>query len=210
MRISVIMPVYLGEYTTWGDNQGASNPIEKFVRAVNSFLAQSFKDAELIIISDGCKDAEDIYQLNWKQTPSIRFKALDKQSDFSGVVRQTGIEMAQGEIICYLDHDDKFGENHLQVISDNFDTSKYDWVYYDDYTVHNTEFTDLRKRDNIIALGRIGTSSIAHKRSLNVVWGNGYGHDFKLIEDYLLHYQVHKIPAPQYYCAHVPGTDINF
>jgi len=209
-RFSVIMPVYLGGYDSYNESRGASDSIHKFVRAVNSFISQSFNDAELIIISDGCKDAEDVYQLNWKQRSSIRFKALDKQITFSGVVRQAGIEMAEGELTCYLDHDDMFGEKHLEIINENFDTSKYDWAYYDDYTAHNKEYTDLRTRDNIPTLGRIGTSSIVHKRSIGVQWGDGYGHDWVMIEKYLLPLPCKKIQTPQYYVLHIPGTEIDF
>jgi glycosyltransferase involved in cell wall biosynthesis len=210
MRFSVIMPVYLGFYPTYGGNMSALNPEDKFKRAVRLFLAQSFKDAELIIISDGCEKAEVIYNENFASHPEIKFKSIEKQIAFSGVIRQTGIEMAQGEIICYLDHDDIFGEKHLEIVNENFDTSKYDWVYYNDYVMLNAEHTIKEERDNMLALGRIGTSSIAHKRSIPVVWSSGYGHDWRLIEDYLLHYKVHKIPTPQYYCCHIPGTNIDF
>ncbi|MBK5202111.1 MAG: glycosyltransferase family 2 protein [Prolixibacteraceae bacterium] len=206
MRISVIMPVYLGGYESYGGSRGASNPGVKFMRAVKSFLHQSYEDAELIIVSDGDRLAEDTWAHLWVNNSKIHFKYINKQPTFSGIVRQTGIEMAKGDVICYLDHDDKFGENHLQIISDNFDTEKYDWVYYNDYTVHNAEFTDLRERDNLLTLGRIGTSSIAHKRSLNIVWGDGYGHDFAMIEKYLLPHPSVKIPTPQYYVAHIPGA----
>ena len=48
MKISVIMPVYLGDYEGC-----ASNREVKFVRAINSFLKNNF-DAELIIVSDDC------------------------------------------------------------------------------------------------------------------------------------------------------------
>ena len=206
MRISVIMPVNLGIYTTWGNNQSASSPTAKFMRAVASFLDQTFIDTELIIISDGCERTKKLYNWFIKQHNNIQFKLIEKQESFSGVVRQTGIEMAKGEIICYLDHDDKFGKDHLQIISDNFDTEKYDWVYYNDYVMLNAEHTIKEERDNILALGRIGTSSIAHKRSLNVVWGDGYGHDFELISKQLFPREGIKIPTPQYYVCHIPNT----
>jgi len=200
------MPVHLGGYESYGGSRGASNPEVKFMRAVNSFLAQSFTDAELIIVSDGDRMVEDIWAYALHNYPKIQFKYIDKQIDFSGVVRQTGIEMATGEIICYLDHDDMFGKDHLQIISDNFDTEKYDWVYYNDYVMLNAEHTIKEERDNLLALGRIGTSSIAHKRSLNVQWNNGYGHDWDMIAKYLLPKEGIKIPTPQYYVCHIPGV----
>jgi len=210
MRISVIMPVFLGDYITYGDSRSASKPGVKFKRAVDSFLDQSFKDAELIIIADGDSLAENIYEEYWLYTPQVRFKLIAKQPSFSGFVRQTGIEMAQGEIICYLDHDDMFGKDHLKIINKNFDFSKHDWVYYNDFVILNADHSLKEERYNIISLGRIGTSSIAHKKSLNVVWDDGYEHDWRMIEKYLLPHLVIKIPTPEYYVCHVAGTTIDY
>jgi glycosyltransferase involved in cell wall biosynthesis len=91
MRISVIMPVFLGEYPTRG-----VNPDYKFKRAVTSFLLQEFKDAELIIISDGCDIAKSIYEKLFSACPRVRFRQIEKQPSFGGRTRQEGIEMAQG------------------------------------------------------------------------------------------------------------------
>jgi len=208
-RISVIMPVYLGGYEGYG-SPGASNPSDKFVRAVLSFVHQSLSGNELIIVADGCKKAEAIYEDGFSSNPDIKFKYIEKQQPFSGKVRQTGIEMSEGEIICYLDHDDVFGEDHLKIVSDNFDIERYDWVYYDDYVVQNIEHTQMAKRDNILALGRIGTSSIAHKWDIGVHWGDGYGHDFELIEKYLLSLKYKKIVTPEYFVCHIPDGYTDF
>lgn len=205
MRISVIMPVFLGDYITWGGNRAASNAGFKFKRAVDSFRDQSFKDAELIIVADGDSVAENIYEEFWRYDPSIKFKLIPKQEPFSGIVRQTGLEMAQGDIICYLDHDDMFGKFHLALIDESFNTEKYDWVYYNDYVIQSEDYSVKGERKNTLALGHVGTSSIAHKRSLDVVWGNGYGHDWEMITKYLIPKEGIKIPTPQYYVAHIPG-----
>ena len=199
MRISVIMPVYLGDYPF-----RASDPWNKFKRAVQSFIDQEFKDAELIIISDNCGDSERIYQAYYANIPSIRFKRIEKQPLFGGMVRQTGLNMAEGEIICYLDHDDMFGPKHLAIISENFDTSKYDWVYYDDFLVIDSLF-NIIVRNTVPVACEIGTSSIAHKRNICAVWKDCYGHDWKIISEFLLDRPGIKIPAPQYYVCHRPG-----
>ena len=108
--------------------------------------------------------------------------------------------MAKGEIICYLDHDDAFGPNHLQIINDNFDTSKNDWVWYNDYVV-DTILADKVERNVWPALNVIGTSAIAHKRGL-AVWGGDYAHDFRMIEQCLMPLPGMKIPTPEYYVCH--------
>jgi glycosyltransferase involved in cell wall biosynthesis len=204
MRFSVIMPVCLEGYVA-GPNRSASNPEFKFTRAIDSFLNQTFQDAELIIIADGSKRAEEIYLAYYSQYPNIKFKYIEKTPLFSGLVRQAGIDMAEGEIVCYLDHDDVFGVSHLAIINQYFDTSLWDWVYYNDFLVTNPELTGLAERDNIIADSRIGTSTIAHKRSLGVKWPDGYGHDWRLIESCLLPHPCAKIPTAQYYVCHSSG-----
>jgi glycosyltransferase involved in cell wall biosynthesis len=203
--ISVIMPVNLSPYKH-GNIKCASDPEYKFKRAVQSYLDQTFKDSELIIISDGCSKAEDIYLKYYSNNKSIIFKIIEKQIDFSGNIRQSGIELAKGEIICYLDHDDFFGRDHLKYINESF---KNDWVYYDDFIItgKNDHGFNATKRDVVPQFCSIGTSSIAHKRSLNVVWGDGYGHDWRMIEKYLLRFPHSKIPKAEYYVCHTPNYD---
>ena len=68
MKISVVMQVYLDEYP------GArSKPKEKFIRAVNSFLNQTYENKELIIVADGCPFTPEIFYTNFHQNPQIKF-----------------------------------------------------------------------------------------------------------------------------------------
>ena len=209
MRFSVIMPVHLGQYQ-FGSFKCASNPEDKFIRAVDSFINQSFQDAELIIVSDGCKKSEEIYNNKYLDLLNITFKYLDKQPMFSGIIRQTGLDMAVGDIICYLDHDDMFGKEHLAIINNNFNIDDYDWVYYNDYLVKNMEHTIIEERDVKPIQNSIGTSAIAHKSSVGVFWGTGYGHDMDMIRTCLLHRRYVKISTPQYYVCHCAGLNIDF
>jgi glycosyltransferase involved in cell wall biosynthesis len=209
MRISVIMPVYLGGYQ-FDVHHSASNPEDKFIRAVDSFLNQTLKDSELIIVADGCDKAKDIWEQYYRHAGRIIFKWIHKQVLFSGKVRQAGIDMAIGEIVCYLDHDDMLGSNHLQIISDNFDTDKFDWVYYDDYLIRNASHSIIDTRNVLPKRNSMGTSSICHKSSIPVVWGDGNTHDFDMIEKYLLHLRYTKIKTPEYYVCHCSGLKMDF
>lgn len=208
LRFSVIMPVCLSPYEVDGI-KSASHPEIKFKRAVDSFLDQSFKDAELIIIADGCGITEDIYVSDYLHCKNIKFKYIEKQPHHGGKVRQTGIEMAQGEIITYLDHDDFIGSDHLKIINNNFDTSKYSWCFYDDYLIQRKEGNELifKIREVKPSLYYIGTSMISHLRRLNVKWTDGYAHDWRMIENYLLPHAGIKITMPQYYVCHFHKID---
>lgn len=209
MRMSVIMPVYLGKYE-FLIHRSASDPENKFRRAINSFLQQTFDDAELIIVSDGCDASKAIYLSEFSDEHQIRFTQIPKQPLYGGMTRQTGVDMAIGDIICYLDHDDMFGNNHLRIINDNFDTDMYAWVYYDDYLVRNADHSKIDTRTVVPMRNWMGTSSIAHRRDIGVVWGDGNTHDFDMIEKYLLHLKYTKIPTPQYYVCHCSGLKMDF
>jgi hypothetical protein len=108
-----------------------------------------------------------------------------------------------------MDIDDYMGENHLQIINDNFGT--YDWVWYDHYQ-YNPKSKQFEKfTTNIDVYGRCGTSSISHKRSLGAMWyNNDYSHDFKLINLLKsLSPNYGQIPCTEYMVCHNPnGIDI--
>lgn len=205
MRFSVIMPVYLEPYES-GGIKSAANPEDKFIRAVSSFLAQSFTDAELVIISDGCMKSESNYMKYFQKESNIRFTRIDKQPLFSGNVRQMGLSMAEGQIICYLDHDDFIGEDHLKIINEAF---KGDWVYFNDWLIQGKRDEGLIFTERTVSpsLYYIGTSMIAHRKDINVQWGGGYAHDWRMIETYLLPRQGIRIATPQYYVCHFHPKD---
>ena len=180
--ISVIMASYLGEYPG-----AATNREVKFKRAVRSFINQTHKDKELLIVSDGCDKTVKIWEENFQQHKNIKLIKLNKQNLYSGNMRNVSFDMANGEIITYLDSDDTFGKNHLETIYKQFDVEKYDWVYYDDYMTLNKEFTKFHVRKVETRYGSIGTSSISHKNPKNIEnghklrWNDGYGHDFLFV-----------------------------
>jgi glycosyltransferase involved in cell wall biosynthesis len=210
--ISVIMPVSLQKYS-YGTFKCASNPPSKFRRAIDSFLWQSFTDAELIIVCDGDKEAFDIVISEYKkhiENGRIDLKFTEKQEAFSGWVRQLGLEVANGDIICYLDHDDIIGIDHLEIIAEEFDTDKFDWVYYNDYLVRSEDHKTVEERQVMPVQNSIGTSAIAHKKSINLKWGGGYGHDMDMIRKYLLPLPHTKIKTPRYYVCHCSGLNIDF
>lgn len=113
-KISIIMQSYLGEYS--GSRE---NPIQKYIRAVESFRAQVYKNCELIIVADGCINTFNTYLAKWQDDPSIKIvyadkkgtarmydKVTEKDKYFRGIPRQMGLEMATGELVTYMDSDD--------------------------------------------------------------------------------------------------------
>lgn len=204
MKISVIMASYLGDYPN-----AASNRDQKFKRAVRSFINQPYNNKELIVVSDGCeKTCEYISEMTQdlkQRANDITLIRLDKQELFSGQVRNKGIEVASGDIISYLDTDDILFGNHLGGIVAGM-TSGFDWVYFNDFVAMSADFTQKRQRDNIISQGRVGTSSIAHRRNLDVKWDDGYEHDWRMIQQLKDKFSKYaKIIPKGYMVCHIPG-----
>lgn len=88
MRFSVIIP---------------SHNSEKFIRkGLDSIKNQSFADFELIVICDRCTDrTKEIAE-------SYGAKTLEVDFGRDGLTRNTGLDVAQGEYVIFLDQDDWF------------------------------------------------------------------------------------------------------
>ena len=99
-KISVIVPVY---------------KVEKYIhKCVDSILAQTFSDFELILVDDGspdnCGKICDEYV-----TKDSRFRVIHKENGGVSSARNLGISEAKSEYICFLDSDEQKKKNHLEI-----------------------------------------------------------------------------------------------
>ena len=97
-KVSVIIPCY---------NQGAY-----LEEAVESVLAQTFQDFEILVVDDGSTDAETVKMLKDSAWPKTRVIRTENQG--LSAARNTGIREAQGVYILPLDADDKIGKGYLE------------------------------------------------------------------------------------------------
>ncbi len=96
-KVSIIIPTY---------NYG------KFIcEAIDSILNQTFKDYEIIIVDDGSTDnTEEIIK---KYEDKINY--FYKTNNGPASARNLGIQNATGDYICFLDSDDIFLPNKLEI-----------------------------------------------------------------------------------------------
>lgn len=198
------MASFLGEY-----EGSASDRENKFIRAVNSFLSNSYDKKELIIIGDCCSKTDNIVKNIFSEPLSegiIKFYNFPKkQKLFSGKIRSKGIELSSGDYIMYLDSDDIYGKNHIKTIVEQIKNQKYDWGYFNDFMYGEsglvTKHVELQKNS-------IGTSSIIHKKSSIIDWNgcDGYGHDFKFVERLMKWSKNYsKLYGASYIICHIPN-----
>lgn len=82
--------------------------------AIDSVLAQSFKDYQLIIIDDGSSDNTSSLIKSYKQ-PQIEYYHQKNQGP--AAARNLGILKSRGKYICFLDSDDRYRSDKLEVTS---------------------------------------------------------------------------------------------
>ena len=86
----------------------------KFLKiAISSVISQSFKDWELLIIDDGSTD--DTSKLVGAAGLRPLLKYLHQPHQGVTAARNRGIKESKGEFICFLDSDDRFRQDKLEI-----------------------------------------------------------------------------------------------
>lgn len=94
MRFSVVVPIY---------------NVEKYLnQCVDSILSQSYTDFELILVDDGSTDSSPEICDAYAERDD-RIKVVHKKNGGLSDARNTGIKIAQGEYLLFLDSDDYWG-----------------------------------------------------------------------------------------------------
>jgi glycosyltransferase involved in cell wall biosynthesis len=200
MKFSIVIASYLGQY-----RNAAMDRETKIIRAINSVLKQTYQDFEVIAVSDGCQKTVDIVSRITDERVSCY--SIPKSKVWSGEPRNTGIDVATGEFILYLDVDDLYGENHLQNISTQLGT--YDWVWFDDIRYHPKSDEWYINKCDIKQMGKHGTSNVCHKRSLPYRWDHtGYAHDYYFIKHLRQNNNMARIDGGEYYVCHIPDSTL--
>ncbi|AFY54576.1 glycosyl transferase [Rivularia sp. PCC 7116] len=90
----------------------AYNASEYLSETINSVLSQTFPDFELLVIDDGSTDNTTDIVRDFCQRDS-RMRLISQKNQGVSVARNTGIKMAQGEFIAFIDSDDLWMPNKL-------------------------------------------------------------------------------------------------
>jgi len=114
-RVSVLMPTY--------------NRPAYFARALESALNQTYRNIQVIAVNDGGKDVKPI--IDGCNDPRVVF--IDrKENRGKAYSLNEALERADGKYIAYLDDDDIYYPNHVQVLVDALESQPQFGAAYSD------------------------------------------------------------------------------
>lgn len=134
--ISVIIPVY---------------NVEKFLmRCYKSIADQTYSKLEIILIDDGSVDnsgkiCDEIAEND------LRVKVIHKKNEGLGLARNTGLDMASGDYVVFVDSDDFVKKNYIEIMykaikENNADVSSCGIIqYYADGSQYEKPICDIKK-----------------------------------------------------------------
>ena len=99
--ISIIVPVYNSE--------------KYLSRCIESILAQSFKNLEIILIDDGSKDASSSICDSYAASDS-RIKVIHQENGGIAKAQNTGLDIAHGDYIAFADNDDILDRHNVEYL----------------------------------------------------------------------------------------------
>lgn len=180
--VSVIIPTYKRS--------------EFIERAIESVLKQTYLDFEIIVVDDNDPNTEYREELEKKMkkyeaNPKIKYIQHEKNKN-GAAARNTGINVAKGEYITFLDDDDIFLSNRLEILVDKLEKNQeYDAAYSSVIIIKGHKiigYTNANKSGNMKNELLLGTFSLGtgsnlffKARALKAI--NGFDESFKRHQD---------------------------
>jgi|GEM_PF-2556075 len=108
--------------------------------AVESVLCQTYPAFEIIVVDDGSSD-DSVAEL----TKRFGSKIIVIVQENSGVstARNAGVEAASGDYICYLDSDDLWRKDKLELIARNVEKYPDAGLFFHDFAKHDIRATTV-------------------------------------------------------------------
>ena len=140
MKVSIIIAAY---------------NIDQYIeRWINSIINQTLKDIEIIVVNDGSKDRtlDIIKDIASKDS---RIKIIDKQNQGLIEARKSGMKIANGEYLLFVDGDDWLEIDTLEKLYKNAKSNNSDIVIYNAYNSYDNSkyklniFRNMNQKDYI-------------------------------------------------------------
>lgn len=157
-KLSIIIPVY---------------NVENYIsECIESLVNQTLQDIEIIAVDDGSSDASGRI-LDELQQLDKRIVVIHNEHNGVTSARNTGIKVAQGDYIAFVDGDDYVAENMYEELYDIA-------IRYDVEVVFSQMFFRVMDNDNVLQGGRLKEGLYCSEdRSIEVVWNNIWNYEEK-------------------------------
>lgn len=130
VKISVVIPVY---------------NVEAYLReCVDSVLAQTLQDYEIILVDDGATDSSGAICDEYARQDA-RIRVIHQPNGGLSAARNTGLDAATGKYIYFLDSDDYIRQDSLKLLFDLAEQEQADVVFFDAHVF----FTDCEPDPNV-------------------------------------------------------------
>jgi glycosyltransferase involved in cell wall biosynthesis len=96
--------------------------------SIASVVAQRFTDWELVVVGDACTDDTEAVTASFGD-PRIRFHNLPRNVGEQSGPNNTGIGLATGELLAFLNHDDLWFSDHLEHLVAGLERTGADLVF---------------------------------------------------------------------------------
>ena len=135
--VSVIIPVY---------------NVEKYLReCLDSVLAQTCTDLEIILVDDGSTDRSGSICDEYASADE-RFRVIHKPNGGQAEARNTGLDKARGEYVYFIDSDDYICPETIMSALECAERENADIVYFDAETVYedfvDSDYTEVLKKQH--------------------------------------------------------------
>ena len=159
-KVSVIIPVY--------------NTEKYLKKCLNSIINQTLKDIEIIIVNDGSTD-NSLNICNEFVKKDERIKLINKENEGLSAARNTGLKLATGEYIGFVDSDDWLSLDFYEKLYENASQNDAD-IAYGDIVRKSNKIHKLRRNLTEIAVFTDNLDKIYNIKNLSLgcVWDKIY------------------------------------
>ena len=134
MRFSVVIPLY--------------NKAPYVAKAIESVLAQTFADYELVIVDDGSNDSSADIAIQAIEG-RVNCKVLQQENAGVSVARNNGVAASNGDYLCFLDADDWWESAFLEEMDKLIGEFPDAGIYGSNYTIVN----ETRHKTRVAKIG---------------------------------------------------------
>ena len=138
--VSIIVPVY---------------NVEKYLsKCIDSILAQTYKNLEIILVDDGSKDNSGTICDEYSKKDK-RIKIIHKPNGGISDVRNHGLKIATGDYIGFVDSDDYIAEDMFETLVSLLEKNDADISIVSFYEYYNGKLIGVRENENVEIMNKV-------------------------------------------------------